>query len=179
MKEPIFIFSGSPASGKTTIAHKLMQEYVFGYHIPVDALRSWVVSGNSDPIGSWDDETERQFRLAREGAAKLAKIYASAGFAVIIDDVILPEQAETHYQKDLKGYRVEKILLKPRIDVVLKRNKQRNDPNQVALEKVIDAIYGAYEDGRFDWGGWCEVDSSEMSVEETVAQILSHINGAR
>ncbi len=151
MQNPIFIFSGSPASGKTTVSKALMQEFAFGVHIPVDSLRGWVVSGLSNPIGSWDAETERQFKLAREAAAAIAKTYVQAGFAVVIDDVIMPEQAERHYDKTLSDGEVYKILLKPSIDVALARNAHRQEPNQQALKHVIEVIYQAFEQEMFDW----------------------------
>jgi hypothetical protein len=65
---PIFVLSGPPASGKSMVAPALLSRFPHGIHVPVDMLRNWVVSGISDPIGSWDEETERQFRLARRGA---------------------------------------------------------------------------------------------------------------
>jgi len=175
MQNPIFIFSGAPASGKTTVSKALLQEFAFGLHIPVDTLRNWVVSDLSDPIGSWDAETERQFKLAREAAAATTKTYAKAGFAVAIDDLILPEQAETHYDKISGGNEVYKILLKPSLEVVLARNAHRQDPNQQVLEEVIEAVYQAFAQEAFNWTKWIIIDSSHLSVEETVEAILEQV----
>jgi predicted kinase len=85
---PIFMITGTPGSGKTSVAVALMRRFPFGLHIPVDDLRELVVSGIAHPVPVWTAETERQFRLARRSAAQSARLYAAAGFAVALDEVI-------------------------------------------------------------------------------------------
>jgi hypothetical protein len=111
---PIFVLSGPPPSGKFTVAPALLSRFPHGIHIPVDTLRNWVVSGISDPIGSWDEETERQFQLARQGAVRLATIYAKSGFAVAIDDVITPEHFQSHYAPHFVNIQPHQIILLPK-----------------------------------------------------------------
>ena len=97
MINSIFVFSGLPAAGKSTVAAALLSHFPLGIHIPVDTIRNWVISGLSDPIGDWDPKTEQQFRLARQAAVQISLTYAAAGFVVVIDDVIMPEHFEAHY----------------------------------------------------------------------------------
>ena len=85
---PLFLITGAPGAGKSVTAAALMRRFPFGLHIPVDELREWVVSGISQPVPEFTEETGRQFRLARTAAAQVAALYADAGFAVAIDDVI-------------------------------------------------------------------------------------------
>jgi tRNA uridine 5-carbamoylmethylation protein Kti12 len=172
MTGPIFIFSGSPASGKTTVSRALLQNFPFGLHNPVDTIRNWVVAGLSDPIGGWDEETARQFGLARHTAAMTAQLYAGAGFAVVIDDLVIPEHVAAHYEDALLSYEVHKVLLKPSLEITLVRNAQRDDPNKKLLEDVIKRVDEAFALERFDWTGWQVIDSSELSVEKTVRAIL-------
>ena len=49
-QQPIFLLSGTPGAGKSSVATALMQHFEFGLHIPVDDLREWVVSGLADPV---------------------------------------------------------------------------------------------------------------------------------
>ena len=88
MQSPLFLITGAPGAGKSVTAAALMRRFPFGLHIPVDELREWVVSGISQPVPEFTEETGRQFRLARGAAAQVAALYADAGFAVAIDDVI-------------------------------------------------------------------------------------------
>ena len=85
---PLFLITGTPGAGKSVTAAALMRRFPFGLHIPVDELREWVVSGISQPVPEFTEETARQFRLARSAAAQVAALYTDAGFAVAIDDVI-------------------------------------------------------------------------------------------
>ena len=91
---PLFLITGTPGAGKSVTAAALMRRFPFGLHIPVDDLREWVVSGISQPVPEFTEETGRQFRLARTAAAQVAALYADAGFAVAIDDVIHEPDAE-------------------------------------------------------------------------------------
>src|SRR5215204_6054731 len=122
MSTPIFILSGTPGSGKSSVSTALMQRFPRGIHIPVDDLREWVVSGIAHPVPVWTEETGRQFRLARQAALEIARIYAGARFAVVIDDIIFPDEAARGVVEALSGYDVHKVVLHPDLDTALRRN---------------------------------------------------------
>ena len=123
---PLFLITGAPGAGKTATAAALMRRFPFGLHIPVDDLREWVVSGISQPVPEFTEETGRQFRLARGAAAQVAATYADAGFAVAIDDVIHEPDAEV-LVAPLAPRTVHKILLQPSLEVALARNADRTN----------------------------------------------------
>src|SRR5574341_1446749 len=134
----IFVISGPPASGKSTVALALLRRFPYGFHIPVDSLRNWVTSGLSDPIGRWDVETERQFQLARQGAVQSAITYALAGIAVVIDDVITPEHFQAHYAPHFGDQLPRSIMLLPGVEIALSRNaKRRKDVDTSQLNSLI------------------------------------------
>src|SRR5689334_5075047 len=116
-KPPIYLITGTPGAGKTSVAAALVRRFPLGVHIPVDDLRELVVSGRANPIPRWTNETTRQFRLARQAAAQVADLYASAGFAVAIDDVILPAEAEALIATPLASHTMHKVLLRPDLEV--------------------------------------------------------------
>lgn len=90
-----------------------------------DTIRSFVVSGYADPTKPWTDETDLQFRLARESAAEIARRYANAGFAVAIDDILAPDETEELFASRLPRSRVHRVFLQPSLDVALHRNATR------------------------------------------------------
>jgi predicted kinase len=172
---PLFLLTGTPGCGKTTTAAALMRRFAFGLHIPVDDLREWVVAGIAHPVPAFTEETGRQFRLARSAAAQMAASYADAGFAVAIDDVVHEPDAQACYVAALAPRTVHKILLQPDLEVALARNATRTNKNfDTAL--LTEAIRGNHrslrEQNRLD-RGWTVIDTSSLSVEETVDIILA------
>ena len=125
MESPVFIVSGTPGSGKSSVSVALIQRFEFGLHISVDDLREWVVSGIAQPVPKTTPESDRQFALARRSAAQLASTYAKAGFAVAIDDVIDPENAKNLIEHVLSPVPVYKVLLRPQLQEALRRNAER------------------------------------------------------
>jgi chloramphenicol 3-O-phosphotransferase len=170
---PIFFVSGTPGSGKTSFSRALLQHFEFGLHLPVDDLREFVVSGIAHPINP-TIETTRQFRLARACAVQTAKMYATEGFAVVIDDVLFAHDAAQLEQEFLSGFKVHKILLRPNLEIALKRNASRTNKNfeTAILEPVITDLYTNMKPTEFQNADWLILDSSELSLQTTVHLIL-------
>ena len=178
MKRPIFIISGVPASGKTTVSKALMQCFSKGVHISVDALRGYVVSGFVDfAYGDEAIEMQRQFKLARQNAALIAKTYAEASFAVAIDDVIFPAQAAAHYDDALIAYELYKVVLRPDLEINFARNERRSHDNAeyALLENIIEPIYDLFDLNELYAEGWHVIDSCKLTVAETVTEILDQV----
>ena len=50
---PIFLISGTPASGKSSVSLALMRRFARGVHLAVDDLREMVISGIAHPVPEW------------------------------------------------------------------------------------------------------------------------------
>jgi adenylylsulfate kinase-like enzyme len=176
-KPVIFLITGAPGTGKTSVATALMQHFPFGLHIPVDDLREWVVSGIAHPIPNWTDETNRQFWLARQAAVQTARLYANAGFVVAIDDIIYPAEAQALYISQLPGYPIGKVVLQPTLDSALERNAQCTNKyyDTTVLTGTIRAIHQSLAAYNFAEAGWLSIDSTNLIVEQTVDEILTHV----
>jgi hypothetical protein len=122
----VFVITGQLSAGKSTVAGAVLDRFPFGLHIDVDGVREMVVSGLASPL-AWTDETTRQFTLAMHGSAALARPYAEAGFAVAIEGALEPEVVESALDEASLRDRMIGIVLRPRLDVALERNRSRTN----------------------------------------------------
>ncbi len=174
-RQPIFLITGSPGAGKSTVATALMQRFAFGLHLPVDDLREWVVSGIAHPVPVWTDETTRQFGLARKATVQIARLYNDNGFAVVIDDVLFEGNVRPELEEPLQGYPLYKILLIPNTETALQRNANRTNKafDTAVLVETIVNLSGAMLEQNTPASGWIQMDTSNLTVEQTVDEILN------
>ncbi len=168
---PIFVITGQLSAGKSTVAKALLDRFPFGYHIDVDGIREMVTSGLASPL-QWTDETDRQFGLAIRAAAALAQVYSHAGFAVAIEGGLDPEFVDVALEEQGLRDRMIGIVLHPRLDVALERNRTRQSKSfdTSILEGVMRQIDGDLERDAAR-PGWHEIDNSDESVDSTVERI--------
>lgn len=166
---PVWLISGSPGVGKSTVSELICQDYDRGVHISVDTIRDMVRSGYSSPLDPWTEETFRQFALARRAAARMARDYSSEGFGVVIDDVITERVTLGDYAPYLEPIGLRKILLHADLDTLLARNQLRQstsfDPSSLvaAMTKLQGDLLQECSPG----DGWLVVDTTNLSARQT------------
>ena len=170
---PVFVITGQLSAGKSTVARALLATFPFGYHVDVDGMREMVTSGLASPL-EWTEETDRQFALALRASAAVARVYANAGFAVAIEGGFDPGTIESALAEVGLRERMIGVVLHPRLDVALERNRTRATKSfdTSVLEGVMreidaDLVRDAARDG------WHRVDNSDEAVDATVARILA------
>jgi len=168
----VWLITGAPGAGKTTVSVALCRRFSLALHIPVDDIREWVRSGFSNPV-AWTAETTRQFALARRGAARIAADYADAGFVAVLDDVVRASELD-QYTDYLGDTRLRKVLLNPSLETVLVRNaapgRKPFDPS--ILEAACRGLHPLLAAENTAEQGWIVVDSTRLNLDETVDAIV-------
>jgi chloramphenicol 3-O-phosphotransferase len=176
---PIFLLSGLPAAGKSSVARALMARFPYGLHLSVDSLRTWVVSGYARATPVLSPEARRQFAVARRSAARIAREYADAGFAVAVDDVLSPGDARDLFVTPFAGYTIHKVLLRPSLDEALRRNAARAKTSfdTAYLAETILALDRRMDAQEYAADGWLVIDTTTLTVEATVDAVIAETRG--
>lgn len=174
---PLICVTGIQAAGKSTVARRLAARFERGVHIEADALQRMIVSGGEQPgePGPLSEEVVRQLRLRLHNACLVARSFVDAGFAVVVDDIILGERWD-HLQEELAGCEFSLVVLAPRLEVVAEERDRGRQKAPIGRE------WAAYLDGELrrtmaGQGLW--VDSSRQTAEETVAEIVGRLGSRK
>jgi cytidylate kinase len=171
----LFVISGIPAAGKSTVARLLASRLERSVYVPGDTIRAMVVSGRAEMVPGAGDPELRQLLLRYEGALALAAVYLGAGFDVIVEDVIIGQV--------LRGFlplvpvpEMHLVFLDPSGEAVAERDRDRTKTaygERWNVRQLRDVLH--LETARI--GLW--LDSSELTAEETVDRILNDLDASR
>ena len=138
-------------------------------HIQVDSFRKMVKGGYCSPH-HWDEEVDRQYKIARRAAADTAVRFAVAGFLPILDDVIAPGWEE-EWKIYFLGMQLDIVLLRPTLEVALERNLTREI--WTVEDRVMRDLYDML--GQDYTSGWYLYDNSEGTASDAAEAILTEL----
>lgn len=173
----LLLLTGPAGAGKTAAAASwAASQRQPTIHLSLDDVRDFVRSGYANPEDGWTAEAQRQYELARTACCMLARLYISAGFNCVIDDVIFPRWRQVSYEAwcpELQGIVHQMVILLPDFDVLPSWNRRRRGHRQLTV-KTLRTIY----DMMLPWREQDEfpvIDTTGMSVEQTVKAIQSQV----
>jgi chloramphenicol 3-O-phosphotransferase len=165
----LFVITGIMASGKSTVAQALAERFDRSVHLRGDMFRRSVVSGRVDMSTDPSAEATRQLELRYELAAMCADRYVDAGFATIVQDVVLgPTLVDVIGMFRTRPLAL--VVLAPSPVVVAARERDRD---KVGYHHFTpDELDADLRERTPRLGLW--VDTTDMTVDATVQHILDH-----
>ncbi len=116
----IYIVTGPPGAGKTTICDELAKRFDRGFHLHCDDIYNMVKGGYKPP---WDDVDDQLKNLKFAASSKLIETYLKAGFHVAVDYVFSLSQLQS-FVSNLSNPIVLAVLL-PSLKTNIERDKNR------------------------------------------------------
>jgi len=172
----LFVISGVSAAGKSTVARMLAERFQHGVCVPGDAIRAMMVSGRADMRPDAAAEALRQLALRYSAALAVADVFLSAGFDVVVEDVIIGPIV-----RDFLGLvpvpEFHLVFLDPDAAAIEQRERERD---RIAYRPGRWPVTGLQavlreETGRI--GLW--LDTTGHSAEQTVQAILADLDASR
>jgi chloramphenicol 3-O-phosphotransferase len=162
------------ASGKSTAARLLASRFDRGVYLEGDFFRRSIVGGREEMTPDASPGAVEQLRLRYRLAAAAADDYVEAGFTVALEDVVAGPILRD-YQAMIRSRPFHLVVLLPSCEVIAARDAGRAEKGYGAW--TVEQLYDGFVVETPRIGLW--LDTSNLTPDETVEQILAQTIGAR
>ncbi len=159
--------TGPGGSGKSSVAAKLVEQIPHCVNIKVDHVKHFI--SHKDFNYENDAEGRKQWQLLGDNIGLLARNFEKNGYSVIIDGY-LDDLAWNKLKKHVNL--THKILILPKIEAVIQRDSGRK-VNKLGVD-TIKRHYNYFSTAKF-YNDFIKVDSTDMTIDQTVLKIISSI----
>jgi chloramphenicol 3-O-phosphotransferase len=170
----IFLITGMPGAGKSTVSRALAQRFDRSAHIDIDMVfHHFTVTGKADPAKQ-DAEAAVQAMLAVRNAAAMARNYAEAGFTCVLDGAVVERAQVMACAQAVYPHRLHLVVLAPPVQVSEERDARRSGKTVATFFRHLHPML---HEQLAELGLW--LDTSLQTPGESVTAILSLQNKAK
>lgn len=163
----IILITGIMASGKSTVAQLLSEQFVNSVHLRGDIFRRMIVNNRKEVRPDSGSDELDQLRLRYQLAAQSAEMYYKSGYTVVVQDVVIGPLL-TDFISYINSRPLYLVVLCPDSAVVAEREATRAKKGYGIWS--VDALDRVLRNETPHLGLW--LDSSGLSPEETVNEII-------
>lgn len=176
MTGSVTIVTGPAGAGKSTVARAVASSLDLAVHLHTDDFWGFIVAGGVLP---YLPASERQNHTVVEAIVAAAFAYAGGGYDVIADGVVGPWML-SHYTRAATaraGIPLRYIVLRPNLEVTLRRAQGRKTPDALTDAAVIEDLWRKFADiGELEPHA---VDTSALDVRETTQIVRAALGSER
>lgn len=163
----LYLITGAQAAGKSTVAQAMAERLDRSVHLRGDTFRRWIVGGREEMTLDAGPEAHRQLALRHRLTADVATAYWSAGFTVVVQDVILGEHLPAMVEA-IPARPLHVVVLDPSVEAIVAREGGRT---KVAYRRWdVAPLVAVLREQTPRIGTW--LDTSALTVDDTVEAIL-------
>ena len=160
----LVILTGSPGSGKTTVARLVARRYPRSVHLHTDDFWHFIARGAVPP---YEPEADEQNQAVVGIVATAAFGYAAGGYTTVVDGVVGPWMLP-HYRRVAARHPeipVHYVVLRPDRETTLRRAQQRTSPDALVEAGPVLDLWQQFGDlGEL---GDHALDTSALDAQET------------
>lgn len=168
----VWLITGAQGSGKSTVADHLARTFTRGVHVRGGQFYRWVVRGWVHFDDPDREEARRLLDLRYRLSARVAHDYATSGFTCVVQDNIYGRDVLTWIEA-VNWSPTHLVVLRPTVEVVAERDSARQrSSGKVAYRSGYTPEMNDRDVTTTPTSVGLWIDSSLLTVEETVAEIL-------